>query len=319
MRSRRYDEPRADIIQAVKLREREGAVRLCARHPAGRTGRFVRRARAEPDARLRQRGHHGIRVVHARLLDRAFGGRALREPYAAWMQGGVKLRQRPPRRDSCGAVDAAGGLPRKCVNGFRTLKAQDLAKIARVLTLFSAQNRAIIFIKCRAANGNAIRMIWRKHNARQERGRQAKAGRACGADDGGGKGVTAQITTRRRSSASACRPTTGGTEALHGVARAGTATMFPQPVAMASMFDEAVMQKIGDVGVATEARAKYNEAVNWLTATSQGADLLVAEHQPVPRSALGPRAGDVQRGPVPHAARLGVSYIRACRATAEVT
>ena len=26
-------------------------------------------------------------------------------------------------------------------------------------------------------------------------------------------------------------------EALHGVARAGTATMFPQPVAMASMFD----------------------------------------------------------------------------------
>lgn len=40
-------------------------------------------------------------------------------------------------------------------------------------------------------------------------------------------------------------------EALHGVARAGTATMFPQPVAMASMFDEAVMQKIGDV-VATE-------------------------------------------------------------------
>lgn len=49
-------------------------------------------------------------------------------------------------------------------------------------------------------------------------------------------------------------------EALHGVARAGTATMFPQPVAMASMFDEDVMQKIGDV-VATEARAKYNEAV----------------------------------------------------------
>lgn len=48
-------------------------------------------------------------------------------------------------------------------------------------------------------------------------------------------------------------------EALHGVARAGTATMFPQPVAMASMFDEAMLQKIGDV-VATEARAKYNEA-----------------------------------------------------------
>lgn len=49
-------------------------------------------------------------------------------------------------------------------------------------------------------------------------------------------------------------------EALHGVARAGTATMFPQPVAMAAMFDEDTMQKIGDV-VSTEARAKYNEAV----------------------------------------------------------
>lgn len=49
-------------------------------------------------------------------------------------------------------------------------------------------------------------------------------------------------------------------EALHGVARAGTATMFPQPVAMAAMFDEDAMRKIGDV-VSTEARAKYNEAV----------------------------------------------------------
>lgn len=49
-------------------------------------------------------------------------------------------------------------------------------------------------------------------------------------------------------------------EALHGVARAGTATMFPQPVAMAAMFDEDTMRKIGDV-VSTEARAKYNEAV----------------------------------------------------------
>ena len=49
-------------------------------------------------------------------------------------------------------------------------------------------------------------------------------------------------------------------EALHGVARAGTATMFPQPVAMAAMFDKDTVQKIGDV-VSTEARAKYNEAV----------------------------------------------------------
>lgn len=48
-------------------------------------------------------------------------------------------------------------------------------------------------------------------------------------------------------------------EALHGVARAGTATMFPMPVAMASMFDEEMLEKIGDI-VATEGRAKYNES-----------------------------------------------------------
>ena len=47
-------------------------------------------------------------------------------------------------------------------------------------------------------------------------------------------------------------------EALHGVARAGTATSFPQAIGMAAMFDDAFLQQIGDV-VSTEARAKYNE------------------------------------------------------------
>ena len=46
-------------------------------------------------------------------------------------------------------------------------------------------------------------------------------------------------------------------EALHGVARAGTATSFPQAVGMAAAFDEDLMQQIGDV-IATEGRAKYN-------------------------------------------------------------
>lgn len=49
-------------------------------------------------------------------------------------------------------------------------------------------------------------------------------------------------------------------EALHGVARGGTATMFPQAVGMAAMFDEEFLEKIGDI-IATEGRAKYNEAV----------------------------------------------------------
>ncbi len=47
-------------------------------------------------------------------------------------------------------------------------------------------------------------------------------------------------------------------EALHGVARAGVATVFPQAIAMAAMFDDETMKEIGDV-IATEGRAKYNE------------------------------------------------------------
>ena len=46
-------------------------------------------------------------------------------------------------------------------------------------------------------------------------------------------------------------------EALHGVARAGQATVFPQAIAMAAAFDEEMTQKVGTI-VSTEARAKYN-------------------------------------------------------------
>ena len=44
-------------------------------------------------------------------------------------------------------------------------------------------------------------------------------------------------------------------EALHGVARAGVATMFPQAIAMAAVFDDEEMKKVGDI-IATEGRAK---------------------------------------------------------------
>ena len=47
-------------------------------------------------------------------------------------------------------------------------------------------------------------------------------------------------------------------EALHGVARAGVATMFPQAIGMAAAFDDEEMKKVGDI-IATEGRAKYNE------------------------------------------------------------
>ncbi len=46
-------------------------------------------------------------------------------------------------------------------------------------------------------------------------------------------------------------------EALHGVARGGTATVFPQAIGMAAMFDDEFLEKIADI-ISTEARAKYN-------------------------------------------------------------
>ena len=44
-------------------------------------------------------------------------------------------------------------------------------------------------------------------------------------------------------------------EALHGVARAGVATVFPQAIGLAATFDKELLQEIGDV-VSTEGRAK---------------------------------------------------------------
>jgi len=46
-------------------------------------------------------------------------------------------------------------------------------------------------------------------------------------------------------------------EGLHGVARAGVATVFPQAIAMAAAFDEDMMEAVGDA-IATEGRGKYN-------------------------------------------------------------
>ena len=46
-------------------------------------------------------------------------------------------------------------------------------------------------------------------------------------------------------------------EALHGVARAGTATMFPQAIGLAAMFDDEQLGKVAEI-IAEEGRAKYN-------------------------------------------------------------
>ena len=48
-------------------------------------------------------------------------------------------------------------------------------------------------------------------------------------------------------------------EALHGVARAGYATVFPQTIGMAATWDPAIVHNMGEI-ISTEARAKYNQA-----------------------------------------------------------
>ena len=49
-------------------------------------------------------------------------------------------------------------------------------------------------------------------------------------------------------------------EGLHGIARSGYATMFPQAIGMAATFDPKLVGRMGET-IATEARAKYNDAV----------------------------------------------------------
>src|SRR5690242_6931019 len=49
-------------------------------------------------------------------------------------------------------------------------------------------------------------------------------------------------------------------EGLHGVARAGYATVFPQAIGLAATWDTKLMYQVADV-ISTEARAKHHEAV----------------------------------------------------------
>ena len=60
-------------------------------------------------------------------------------------------------------------------------------------------------------------------------------------------------------------------EALHGVARNGRATVFPQAIGMAATWDRKLIQRVGSA-IGDEARAKYHEALrrNGYTQQYQG-------------------------------------------------
>jgi beta-glucosidase len=50
-------------------------------------------------------------------------------------------------------------------------------------------------------------------------------------------------------------------EALHGVARAGVATVFPQAIGLAATFDTVMMKQVADI-ISDEARAKHHDALH---------------------------------------------------------
>src|SRR5690242_14702975 len=50
-------------------------------------------------------------------------------------------------------------------------------------------------------------------------------------------------------------------EGLHGVARAGLATVFPQAIGLAATWDTRLEHRVADI-ISTEARAKYNDAIS---------------------------------------------------------
>ena len=89
------------------------------------------------------------------------------------------------------------------------------------------------------------------------------------------------------------KPYNWWSEALHGVARCGRATVFPEPIGIAATFDEDLMLRIGDA-VASEGRAKFN-----IAQSIRRPYILVSQREHLPRPSLGPWNGDLRRGSVP--------------------
>jgi len=106
-------------------------------------------------------------------------------------------------------------------------------------------------------------------------------------------------------------------ESLHGVARAGTATMFPQAIGLAAIFDEEIIKKVGDI-CSTEFRAKYNQnKKNGDTDIYKG----LTVWSPNINIFRDPRWGRGQEtyGECPHlTSKLGVSFVKGLQGQGEV-
>jgi beta-glucosidase len=104
-------------------------------------------------------------------------------------------------------------------------------------------------------------------------------------------------------------------EGLHGVARAGVATVFPQAIGMAATFDEPLMHDVADT-ISTEFRAKYSATVHPDGSTDWYRGLTV--WSPNINIFRDPRWGRGQEtyGEDPYlTARLGVAFITGLQGT----
>jgi beta-glucosidase len=98
-------------------------------------------------------------------------------------------------------------------------------------------------------------------------------------------------------------------ECLHGVARAGRATVFPQAIGMAASFDAPLMQRVG-TAISDEARAKHHQA---LRQDNRGQYFGLTYWSPNINIFRDPRWGRGQEtyGEDPHLmARMGVAFVK---------
>ena len=103
---------------------------------------------------------------------------------------------------------------------------------------------------------------------------------------------------------------------LHGVARGGTATVFPQAIGLAASFDREMLEEIGEA-IALEGRAKYNAAVKLDDRDIYKGLTFWAPNVNIFRDPRWGR-GHETYGEDPYlSSRLGVSYIRGLQGDGE--
>ena len=99
----------------------------------------------------------------------------------------------------------------------------------------------------------------------------------------------------------------------------GAATVFPQAIGMAATFDTALDARGRDGHLRRRRAPSITSSAPRTARALPGPHVLVAEHQHLPRSALGPRPGDLRRGSVPDRRAWASPSSTACRATTRST